>query len=349
MSRRKSSAASALIGLACASASVLLCQQPGPSGASSPAEQMAASRTALAEQCPPVAPRISDAEAAKFPIHVTHWGSRGPRVLLIHGGIQGGLGGGPTTFAKQEALAQQGWQVDLVDRPGFGRSASRGVDDQESDSVWIADMLDKQTNLIGHSWGGNEALLAAARRPQQILSLILVEPALQSLLVEDDTAMFDPAVRASLGRTRGFLMTAKTPQEYGLDFAGSLGTGSGSSTNDVATNLQANPKQAPSMGCALLQGRAASLPTLHEAIDKIVAAGIPILVISGGWSPSYDALSELTARLMHGKHVIVKSPNHFVQNSNPEEFNRVVDEFMRQADQSRKAIDPEQNTSTPIH
>ena len=32
------------------------------------------------------------------PIHVTEWGNSGPTVLLIHGGVQGGLGGGPVNF-----------------------------------------------------------------------------------------------------------------------------------------------------------------------------------------------------------------------------------------------------------
>ena len=91
---------------------------------------------------------------------------RRPLVLIVHGGVQGGLGGGPATFARQEALADLGWQVAIVDRSGLGRTPSRGPDDMEADAPWIADMLGDGAHLVGHSWGGASALLAAASRPR---------------------------------------------------------------------------------------------------------------------------------------------------------------------------------------
>ncbi len=137
-----------------------------PAGAAKAMER----RNALMAQCGPVPARLPEADAAKLPIHVTAWGSTGPAVLIVHGGVQGGLGGGPSTFAKQEPLAQQGWRLQVVDRPGFGQSQSRGVDDMQADAVWIADMLGDGANLIGHSWGGAEALLPAAPKPSDPLS-----------------------------------------------------------------------------------------------------------------------------------------------------------------------------------
>jgi pimeloyl-ACP methyl ester carboxylesterase len=116
-------------------------------------------RATLLALCPhPPAP-LSEAELAARPIHVTRSGDTGPDVLIIHGGVQGGLGGGPATFQKQEALARQGWRLRLVDRPGFGQSETRGVDDMEADSIWIAGMLGDGAHLIGHSFGGAETLL----------------------------------------------------------------------------------------------------------------------------------------------------------------------------------------------
>ena len=61
-------------------------------------------KTALLDQCP----AMSAAGTADAPIHVDKWGNRGPAVLLIHGGVQGKLGGGPSTFDRQEALADMG-------------------------------------------------------------------------------------------------------------------------------------------------------------------------------------------------------------------------------------------------
>lgn len=120
--------------------------------------------------------------AAAVPIHMTTWGSTGPKVLLIHGGVQGGLGGGPATFREQEALAQRGLQLRVADRPGFGQTPTRGPDDMQADAVWASAELGDGAHLIGHSFGGAIALLAAARRPSAVRSLILIEPALIPLL-----------------------------------------------------------------------------------------------------------------------------------------------------------------------
>ena len=296
-------------------------------------------RAALLAQCPPVAARLPEAEAAMLPIHVTEWGTAGPEVLIVHGGVQGGLGGGPSTFAGQQALAQRGWRLRLVDRPGFGQSPSRGVDDMEADAVWIADMLGGGANLIGHSWGGAEALLAAARRPDAVRSLVLVEPAMQTLLLGDPSIGQDPALRADAGRWAGMLLSAQTPRDYALAFGHALGAveAAGNAPKTTVSALDTDPELATRFGCSLLQARMAPPPVLKQAAEAIARAHIPTLVISGGWSPFFDAVSANAARLTGGRHVIVRSPNHFVQLAGAEEFNAVVDEFMRDADRTRPA------------
>jgi len=310
---------------------------PGPGkDAAMPAMKALEHRNALIAQCPPAPAQLPEAEAAKLPVHVTTWGATGPEVLIIHGGVQGGLGGGPSTFAKQEALAGMGWLVNVVDRPGFGQSQTRGVDDMQADAVWIADMLGSGANLIGHSWGGAETLLAAARRPEAIRSLILVEPAMQPLLIGDLGIEQDPVLKADAMRWAGLLMSAQTPREYALGFAHSLGaveTGATSSNTAVAA-LDADPQLAGRFGCALLQARMAPPAAMVEAAQAIARARIPVLVITGGWSPFFDAVGEKAAALTGGRHVVVRSANHFVQLSGAEEFNRTVDAFMREAEKA---------------
>ncbi len=304
-------------------------------GQGNPATAMREQRAALLTQCPPMeAP--SEAETAKLPIHVTKWGVSGPAVLVIHGGVQGGLGGGPSTFAKQEALAQQGWQLSVVDRPGFGQSPSRGPDDMLADSVWIAGMLGDGANLLAHSWGAAEALLAAARRPEVVKSLIMVEPALEALLPTDPSFKDNPVAQAAVGERVRTLLGAKSPAEYGLSFAMSLGTAEtgGGAPNAVAAAFKADPTQAARVGCALLRARMAPPEAFKAAAEVVAKAGIPVLVISGGWSLAYVAVGDLVAKLTHGRHVIVKSSSHFVQLANDEAFNQVVDEFMREAEQA---------------
>ncbi len=308
--------------------------------AGDPAAAVARHRAALIAQCPVPLPPPSAEEASKLPINVVHWGGTGPKVLVVHGGVQGGLGGGPRTFARQEALAERGWQLVVVERPGFGRSPSRGLDDMEADSIWIADMLGDGMHLIGHSWGGADALLAAARRPESVRSLTLIEPALQALLLGDPRVKTDPAIRSASAHIMTMMMNAKTPGEYGMTFAKSMGAETeGGAPNAVAAAYQADPEQAERVGCALLMARMAAPDVLRRAAAVVAQARFPVLVVSGGWSPFFDAVGDVAAELTGGRHVKVEAPNHFVQLSSPERFNTLVDTFMREAEQGRTKAD----------
>ncbi len=289
-------------------------------------------RAALIAQCPP-ASRLAEAEAAKLPINAQRLGEAGPEVLIVHGGVQGSLGGGPVTFARQRSLAERGWRLTMVERPGFGQSPTRGVDDMAADAVWIAAMLGDGAHLIGHSWGGAEALLAAARRPAAVRSLVLVEPALQVLALADPHVQADPVARGQLQRLAEPLMSAASPGEYGLAFARSVNSGGGGASRLEA--LERDPGGAASLGCALLQARMAPPEALRRAVAAVSDAGLPVLVISGGWSPGFDAIGDVVARLTDGRHVTVASPNHFPQLENPDAFNQVVEAFMREADRGR--------------
>ena len=306
---------------------------PGPEGAIS-LDAMAAHREALIAQCPAV-PDVPAADAAQLPIHVTRWGATGPRVLIVHGGVQGGLGGGPATFARQEVLGEQGWRIEVVDRPGFGDSPSRGVDDMERDAVWIADMLGDGAHLMGHSWGGAEALLAAGRRPQAVHSLILVEPALAAVVALDPSLQAHPAIQAGNVQRARMLLGARTPADYGVAFARDIApAGPDGAPNMAVAALQADRALAGRMGCALLQGRMAPPEAFRKAIEAVSQAGVPVLLVTGGWSPAFDAAAEALARLLNGRHVVTTSSTHFVQMEGSEAFNPAVAGFMRDAEQA---------------
>ncbi len=295
----------------------------------SPPQAMAEHRAALVAQCRMMAipPNAQD-----LPIHVTFWGATGPKVLLIHGGAQGNIGGGPATFVHQEALSKMGWRVERVDRPGFGESPFRGPDNMDTDAVFIANMLGDGANLIGHSFGGADALLAAGLRPEAVRALILVEPGLNPLLGSDPSAASNEQLKKSAATANSVLMDATSPAQYATATVRNFGTDGHGGPSQAVLTMQEHPESAASLGCAILTAHFASAERMQTAANAIVKAGIPVLVITGGYNPGRDAADEVFARLLHGKYVVVKSPNHFVQQSNPEEFNRVVDAFMRQAD-----------------
>ena len=300
-----------------------------------PAAMMAAiaqRQAALTAQCPLPAPPMSEAEMRAHPVNVVEVGADGPSVVIVHGGIQGGLGGGPATFDKQRPLAEQGWRLRLLERPGFGESPSRGVDDMEADAVLTADLLGEGSHLVGHSWGGAVALLAAARRPEAVLSLTLIEPALFPIVMTDPALRADPQMQAVGGRLAGLMMQSDTPAAYAIAFARTvLGPEGDAEVRDRVAGLEAHPALAASVGCALLQSRMASPPTLRAAADAVAAARIPTLVISGGWSDFFDRIGPVVARFTGGTYEVLPAANHMVQDDAAEAFNARLDGFMREA------------------
>jgi pimeloyl-ACP methyl ester carboxylesterase len=294
-------------------------------------------RAELIAQCPSF-PQISPAEAANLPIHVTQWGATGPRVIIVHGGEQSinVIGGGPRNWTGQKVLGQRGWQLMLPERPGFGSSPSRGPDDQIADAQWIAKMLEDGANLWGHSFGGADALLAAAQRPQAVQSLVLVEPDLWPMAKDAPEIRNYQQIREEISSKEMGLLTAKTPADYASVLLRSFQPAkSGFKIALMRLVVKIIPGLSKKIGCGALEAREATGEALRRAAETVAEAHIPVLVITGGWSPSRDGLGDLAARLTGGHHVIVPSTNHIVMASNPAGFNEVVTNFMRKADNER--------------
>ncbi|MDB5714142.1 MAG: hydrolase [Sphingomonadales bacterium] len=287
----------------------------------------------LGNQCP-AAP--VPANAQDLPIQIVEVGEEGPVVMFVHGGVQGGIGGGPPNFDGQKPLADKGWHLKFLARPGFGDSPSRGPDDMEADADLIASVMGDTVHLLGHSFGGGSAMLAAALRPEAVRSLILVEPALQMMLSTDPEAAADPASREAADIIMKSLQLADTPANYAIAFLGSLGSDLKGDDNYIAAQLKADPVYATMLGCSLLRARMASPQDLRAAADTIVAAGIPVLVITGGYSPGQEATGRAVARLTGGRHIVVSAPSHFLQQDCPAAFNDAVDAFLREVTDSSR-------------
>src|SRR5437660_10953064 len=100
----------------------------------------------------------------------TRMGSR-PRLLLVHGSVVNA----ELTWNAQKPLADR-FEVVAPDRRGFPPGPDVERVDFEDEALWLEPFLEPRTHLVGHSYGGVIALLAAARRPEAIASLTVIEP-----------------------------------------------------------------------------------------------------------------------------------------------------------------------------
>ena len=265
----------------------------------------------------------TEAELQTSPIHITRWGSTGCRVVLVHGSAQGSQTGGDSHFSAQQALAAEGFQLIVPDRPGHGRSPSRGLpDDAALDGAWVADLMGDAAHLVGHSFGACVVLEAAARRPRAVLSVTLIEPALQKL------ALNLPSVRrfslqilavkwlslSATSRARRFARLAGIPAEIG-----------GARSEEELRRM--------GQGIARLQLPAPA--TMKSQLQTLRDAGIPLLVVTGGWSEAIDGTGAVAAQLGGGQHHIVEAPHHF-PNLLADAFNPLLLTFMRESEMARR-------------
>src|SRR5215468_1779599 len=94
-----------------------------------------------------------------------------PRLLLVHGSVVNA----ELTWSAQGPLADR-FEIVAPNRRGFPPGPDIGHVDFEDESVWLEPFLTPGTHLVGHSYGGVIALLAAARRPECLRSLTVIEP-----------------------------------------------------------------------------------------------------------------------------------------------------------------------------
>jgi pimeloyl-ACP methyl ester carboxylesterase len=251
-------------------------------------------------------------------LHVTRWGTQGPRVVMVHGSAQGSEVGGERHFVRQQALADR-FQVVVPDRPGHGRSADPGrPDDALADGALVAHLLERGAHLVGHSYGGCVALAAAARRPESVRSLTLIEPAMAALATDL------PVVRGFLVQIVKTLFLSFSPTTRIQRFVRLV---------NIPPEIRggSSPEELKRMGKAIFRLKLPSKKDLQQQIAAVRHAGIPVLVVSGGWSPAFEAVSDRVAELAGGQRLVIASPHHFPQQVS-DEFNEKLVAFMEASD-----------------
>ena len=217
----------------------------------------------------------------------------GPEVLLIHGGASP-----RTTWGTLSALSAR-WTLALVHRRGFPPSPppQNGRQDFDVDANDLLPLLDRRPHVVAHSYGVLGALIAATRRPENVLSLTLIEPPLYYLVAGDPEVARLEAMGDSV-LTHGLDTDAATLREF-LQLAGSPGVDDGPLPEEVAHGVRrAHGSRVP--------GEA------RPALDTLREARIPVLVASGNHSPPLERICDALAVALNAERLVAPGAGHFV-------------------------------------
>jgi pimeloyl-ACP methyl ester carboxylesterase len=237
-----------------------------------------------------------------------------PRVLLVHGSVVNG----DATWAAQRPLAER-FELVVPNRRGFPPGPDVDAVDYEDEAVWFEQFLEPGTHLVGHSYGGVIALLAAARRPERLRSLTVIEPPALGI------ARGDPAADAfAAGAERLWEDGSREPEAFLRGFL-------------TAVNAPIPPGE---FSPALLQGARTLMveryPWLAEIpLDELAATPFPKLVVSGGHSEAFDAVCDVLEHRLSAQRAVLPGAGHSVQRLG-EPFNELLAAFVEQAEQAAR-------------
>lgn len=241
-------------------------------------------------------------------MHVTELGD-GPPVVFVHGGVFGGM----DAWQTQVPLAQR-WRLIIPSRLNYGESATSEREDFADDATLIAELLGDGAHVVAQSYGTVVAMLAAAARPDAVLSLTLIESAASSVArgtpaVDDYEHGMKRLIASPPGNPEEFLRNAFAFIEPTARFPSPL-----------SPTLLAFAKRMH----AIRWPWEADIPA--EALRD---APFPTLVVTGGERPVFEAIGDALADQLGGQRLVIPG-GHGTQNVGAA-FNEALENFLNHA------------------
>ena len=115
------------------------------------------------------------ADVGDLRVHYLDWGGDGPPVIALHG-----LASSCHWYDLAAPLLRRDFRIIAPDQRGHGKTtqAPSGYD-WETLSMDVAGLMDRlgieQAAVLGHSWGGHVASAAAARQPERLNRLVMID------------------------------------------------------------------------------------------------------------------------------------------------------------------------------
>jgi pimeloyl-ACP methyl ester carboxylesterase len=187
--------------------------------------------------------------------------------------------------------------------------------DFDVDAALLGDMLGAPVHLVGHSYGGVIALLAAARAPEGVRSLTVVEPPAFGV------AAGDPEVDAFVAASKAHWANGPhEPEAFLRRFLDLVGS-------DISP-----PSPLPAAverGARLLLVERgpweAEIP-----LEELAAAPFPKLVVSGAHHAAFDAVCDVLEERLGAERAVIPGAGHSVPRVGAA-FNERLESFLRAA------------------
>lgn len=232
------------------------------------------------------------------------------RIVLVHGSV----GNGDAAWLEQRPLAEE-YELVILNRPGFPPGPLVDRVDFEEHAEWVVARMRPGDHLCGHSYGGVVSLYAAAQAPE-LRSLTVVEPPAFGI------ASDRPEAAEFIARLKP--LWSEGPREPRAFLAAFYA--------EVAGRTVELPDPLPPelyQGAQILmieRGPWEAQPPLDEIHD----APFPKLVISGGWSPPFDAVCDVLEQRLGAQRAALPGMGHNPQLLG-EPFNHALREFLHRA------------------
>jgi pimeloyl-ACP methyl ester carboxylesterase len=233
-----------------------------------------------------------------------------PRLLLVHGSVVNA----ELTWNAQKPLAER-FEIVAPNRRGFPPGPDVDRVDFEDEAVWLEQFLEPGTHLVGHSYGGVCSLFLAARRPELLRSLTVIEPPAFGV-ARGVPAADEFSARVEEHWTDG----PRDPGEFLRGFLALVGS------STPAGNFTPG----------LLQGARTLMverPPSEAVIpfDLLARTPFPKLVVSGGHSAAFEAGCDVLEERLGAERAVLPGAGHSVQRLG-EPFNELLTSFVDRAE-----------------